>query len=86
MLNANFNPTDFFEELALIDGAKRSASAIATMDTKLAVIFKPDLNEFIEKNHVNGAQILRGLSQIIVTRLRSLSQEFFDYQEKFQNQ
>ncbi len=81
---ANFNTGDFFGELALIDGAKRSASAIATMDSKLAVIFKPDLDEFIEKNPAKGVLIMRGLSQIIVTRLRNLNQEFLEYQEKVQ--
>lgn len=82
LILANFKPGDFFGELALIDGAKRSASAIANTDSKLAVIFKPDLDEFIEKNPAKGVLIMRGLSQIIVTRLRSLNQEFLEFQEK----
>ena len=44
---ATFNKGDFFGELALVDGEKRSASAIANIDTRVSVIFKPDLDEFI---------------------------------------
>jgi len=68
---------DFFGELALLDEAKRSASAIALKDSQLAVIFKPDLDEFVESNSKEGINILRGISQIIATRLRNLNQDYF---------
>lgn len=73
---ANFSRGDFFGELALLDDDVRSASAIAVRDSKLAVIFKPDLENFIDKFPKKGNRILKGLAQIIATRLRLLDDEF----------
>ncbi len=68
---------DFFGELALLDEERRSASAIAMKDSQLAVIFKPDLDEFVETHPKEGIKILQGISQIIATRLRNLNQDYF---------
>jgi CRP/FNR family transcriptional regulator, cyclic AMP receptor protein len=73
---ANFTTGDFFGELALLDGEKRSASALASTDCKIAIIFKPDLDEYIIKNPKEGISILHGISKIIITRLRHLNNEF----------
>ena len=73
---AKFTRGDFFGELALIDEEKRSASAISVRDTKVAVIFKPDLDEFIERYPKKGIRILEGISLIVATRLKSLNQDF----------
>lgn len=73
---AKFTKGDFFGELALLDEEARSASAIATTTSKLAVIFKPDLDDFIEKYPKKGIKILRGLSQIVAIRLRNINQDF----------
>jgi CRP/FNR family cyclic AMP-dependent transcriptional regulator len=72
---ATFSRGDFFGELALVDGEKRSASAIAKTDTRLAVIFKPDLDEFIETYPRKGIKILQGISEIVAMRLRKLNEE-----------
>ena len=77
---ATFSKGDFFGELALVDGEKRSASAIAKTACKLAVIFKPDLDEFIEKYPRKGIKILTGISSIIALRLRKLNEDYFDLQ------
>jgi CRP/FNR family transcriptional regulator, cyclic AMP receptor protein len=74
---ARLSKGDFFGELALVDGEKRSASAIAKTDTKLAVLFKPDLDEFIDKFPKKGVKILDGISKIIATRLRKMNEEQF---------
>lgn len=73
---ARFSRGDFFGELALLDNDVRSASALAVKDSKLAVIFKPDLESFIDKFPKKGNRILKGLAQIIATRLRLLDDEF----------
>ena len=73
---------DFFGELAMVDGEKRSASAVAKTDVRAAVIFKPDLDEFIEKYPKKGINILFGISKIIATRLRLLNEDFFSLQSK----
>ncbi len=67
---------DFFGELALLDEAKRSASAIALKESQLAVIFRPDLDEFVESHPREGVNILRGISTIVATRLRNLNQDY----------
>ncbi len=79
---ATFVQGDFFGELALIDGEKRSASAIAKTDTKLAVIFKPDLDDFIERFPKKGIKILQGITEIVSTRLRKLNEEHISLQTK----
>lgn len=68
---------DFFGEIALLDGEKRSASAIALKESQLAVIFRPDLDEFVEAHPKEGINILRGISTIVATRLRNLNQDYF---------
>ena len=74
---ATFGKGDFFGELALIDGEKRSASAIAKKDCNIAVIFKPDLDDYIEKFPRKGIKILQGISEIVTVRLRKLNEEHF---------
>lgn len=66
---------DFFGEIALMDEGTRSASAIATRSSSLAVIFRPDLDEFIEKYPKKGIEVLTGISQILATRLRAINQD-----------
>lgn len=82
---ATFGKGDFFGELAMVDGETRSASAIANVDTRLAVIFKPDLDEFIDKYPKNGIKILKGIAQIVAVRLRALNEEYFTLQNKIKN-
>ena len=71
-----FGKGDFFGELALLDDTPRSASAIALKETKVGVIFRPELDEFIDKYPKSGIKVLRGISQIIATRLRRLDIDF----------
>lgn len=68
---------DFFGELALLDEEKRSASAISCKESQIAVIFKPDLDDFVDSYPKEGVEIMRGLSLIIATRLRNLNQDYF---------
>jgi CRP/FNR family cyclic AMP-dependent transcriptional regulator len=74
-LLASFNTGDFFGELALVDSGKRSASALAKTDVNLSVIFKPELDEFIERFPKKGIKILQGITEIVVTRLRKVNEE-----------
>jgi CRP-like cAMP-binding protein len=73
---------DFFGELALIDGDVRSASAVAVKDSTIAVIFKPDLYQFIEQHPKRGIKILAGISEIIATRLRIVNKDYIDLVNK----
>ena len=76
---AHLKRGDFFGEMALLDEEVRSGSAIALKPSNMAVIFKPDLDEFIEQFPKTGVQILRGISIIITTRLRKVNDEYFSY-------
>jgi len=82
---ATIQKGDFFGELALIDGEKRSASAVAKSDTRLSVIFKPDLDEFIEKYPKKGIKILQGIAEITTIRLRSLNEDYFKIRTENKN-
>lgn len=77
---ATFSKGDFFGELALVDGEKRSASAVAKSDCRVSVIFKPDLDEFIEKYPRKGIKILSGISNMIALRLRKLNEDYINLQ------
>lgn len=74
---AVFQKGDFFGELAMVDDDKRSASAIAKTEAKVSVIFKSDLDEFIEKYPKKGIKILKGIAEITALRLRILNEEYF---------
>lgn len=82
---ALLNRGDFFGELALLDDERRSASATALKETQLAVIFKPDLDNFVETYPKDGIKILRGISHIVATRLRNLNQDYFNLYNKTRN-
>ncbi len=74
---------DFFGELAMLDDEIRSASAVAVKETSVTVIFKPDLQEFIEKYPSKGIHILRGFAQMIAIRLRRLNKDYSDLYNEF---
>jgi CRP-like cAMP-binding protein len=82
---ARFGRGDFFGEMSLMDQDVRSASAIAVTDSKLGVIFRPDLDKYIEKFPKRGVTILRGLSEIVATRLRILDNEFITLYSNYVN-
>lgn len=73
---AHYKRGDFFGELAMLEDEKRFASAIAVRDSRLAVIFKPDLDEFVQKYPKKGIKILHGISQIFASRLRKLNEDY----------
>ena len=76
---------DFFGELALLDEERRSASAIAMKDSQIAVMFRPDLDDYMESNPKEGVKILRGLTHIITTRLRNLNNDYFELYNNTRN-
>lgn len=81
---AELSKGDFFGELALLDDSPRSASAIAKKESKIVVLFKPDLDDFMENYPQEGMKISRGISQIIATRLRTVSEDFTNLSKKLQ--
>ncbi len=73
---------DFFGEMALLDNDVRSASAVSLKESKLAVIFKPDLDHFIERYPRIGINVMKGLTEILATRLRAVNNDYLEMQSK----
>ncbi len=82
---AELKSGDFLGELALIDDDIRSASAIASCNTKLAVIFNSDLNTFMKKYPTAGVEIMKNMGRVLSTRLRNLDSDYSDLLNKFNN-
>lgn len=75
----HYKKGDFFGEVAMLESEKRYASAIALKDSKLLVIFKPDLDEYIDKFPKKGIKILRGISKIFAQRFSQINQNYFNF-------
>ncbi|MFH1006698.1 MAG: cyclic nucleotide-binding domain-containing protein [Candidatus Latescibacterota bacterium] len=67
---AEFEAGDFFGDMALLDEAPRSASAVAMETSELIGFFRPDLLDLIERNPRLGMKIMLPLLQLLGERLR----------------
>jgi CRP/FNR family cyclic AMP-dependent transcriptional regulator len=75
----------YFGELALLEQQnKRNATAISAKATTLLTIYKPDLEELIERYPVVGAKLLQGLSTIVSKRLNAIANELKITKEKLE--
>jgi len=63
----------FFGELALLDGAPRSADARAVSDARLAVFFREDFLELLDTHGRVASKIARQLARHIGSRMRELA-------------
>lgn len=63
---AEMGPGDFFGEMSLLDGNPRSADAIATVDSRLAVLPRADFRAFLRSN----PDIALGILTALTHRLR----------------
>ena len=62
---------DFFGDLELIEeNSRRSATAVASVETSLIGFFKPALLEICDRNPTAGVKILLRLSEVLGGRLR----------------
>lgn len=61
---------EFFGELALLDEAPRSATAIAQTECKIFGFFQPDLFALLDRSPRLGVKIVLRLAKIIGERLR----------------
>lgn len=57
------NPSDFFGEMALLDGLNRSASVIAMGDSKLFIIQRSDFLDLLHKHPEVSVTLLQELTQ-----------------------
>jgi CRP-like cAMP-binding protein len=64
----------FFGEMALLESAPRSASAVAVQRTELLGFFQPDLESLVDRDSRLGSQILWNLARLMGSRLRAVSE------------
>lgn len=83
---AEFSDGSFFGEVALLDAAPRSATAVARAHCRIFGFFQPDLYGLIERNPQLGIKIVLGLSRLVCERLRETNQRTYAINEALQQQ
>jgi CRP-like cAMP-binding protein len=78
-LLATLGKHDVLGELALIDPAKRSATATAVEPTMVYEIAQPDFKFLLEQLHPAAYKVVRQLSVIIARRIRGVNQRIEAY-------
>lgn len=73
-LIAALTDKQFFGEMALLEDAPRSATAVATVRTELLGFFQPDLESLIERDSRLGSRICWNLARLMASRLRSMNE------------
>ena len=75
-LIARLSKQEYFGELSLLEQRnKRNASAVSKGESNLLAIYKPDLEEMIERYPVVGAKFLQSISLIVAMRFNSVTDE-----------
>lgn len=78
---AELKKGDFFGEVALFGEELRTADAIADEQCELLGFFRPDLQEWVERNPKLGVKVLLQLGKVLAERLRSTNQRLIATQE-----
>lgn len=71
----SFGQGMFFGEMAFLDGAARSADAIAERDTDLFVLSRAEFDAFSEEHKKVSLRFLEGLASVLAGRLRFTNAE-----------
>ena len=65
----------FFGEMAFLDGAARSANAVAFVDTELYVLSRRAFDKFAEDHKKLGLNLMAGIASVLASRLRYTNAE-----------
>lgn len=71
-------PDDVFGEMALLDGAARSATARVAEKATLLALKRQDFEELCEHNPRLGLQLIRNISRVFSQRVRNNNDEYRD--------
>lgn len=83
---SELNDGDFFGDLALVDDADRSATALTTSDTKLIAFFRPELKDILTRFPSLGNKILLNLAKVTAARLRKTNELLIEAQQELKGQ
>ena len=83
---SELNDGDFFGDLALVDDADRSATALATTETKLIAFFRPELKDILTRFPSLGNKILLNLAKVTAARLRKTNDLLIEAQQELKQQ
>jgi sulfate permease, SulP family len=72
---STFNRGNFFGEMAFLDGAPRSADAMAFTDVDLFVLRRKNFDKLAEEHRKVAIQLLEGLASILSSRMRYANAE-----------
>ncbi|MCX8010507.1 MAG: cyclic nucleotide-binding domain-containing protein, partial [Ignavibacteria bacterium] len=75
------HPGDFFGELNVLAEGVRTANATAIKNSKVLVIFRPDLISIIEKDHSLGIKILFGFLKVLTEKIKNLNTDYMNLYE-----
>lgn len=72
---STFDRGTFFGEMTFLDGAPRSADAMAFTDVDLFVLRRTDFDKLADEHRKVAIQLLEGLASILCSRLRYANAE-----------
>jgi CRP/FNR family transcriptional regulator len=75
---AVLRPNSFFGELSILDGRSHSASIETLEKTKVLVIKKEDMDEFLKQNPLIAYKLVRDITIAICEILRSMNDKFIN--------
>lgn len=78
---ASFGRGDFFGEIAFLDGATRTADAVAEVDTDLFVLSRKAFDEVAKSHPRLGQAVFNGLARALAHRLRRADGELSTLEE-----
>jgi len=72
---STFGQGNFFGEMAFLDGATRSANAIAEGDTELYALSRVEFDKFAEEHKKISLKFMEGIASVLAGRLRFTNAE-----------
>lgn len=80
---ASLSKSDYFGELALLEQQnKRNATAVSKGNSNILAIYKPDIEEMIDRYPIVGAKFLQSIALIVAMRFNRVTDELKIVKEK----
>lgn len=80
---AGLSRYEYFGELSLLENQnQRNATVLAKGSVVLLAIYKPDIEELIERYPIIGAKFLQGISLIVAQRFNNVTEELKNLKER----